>query len=216
MDGNRRWARKRGLPTLEGHRRGYEKLKEVIRWAKDAEIEHLIFYTFSTENWSRGKEEVTYLMSLFKNALMRDLDVVHREKVRIRFIGQRERFSEDMKKRMSVLEKETANYTEGTVTLALSYGGRVEIVDAVNNIITEGRTKPITVEEFRNYMWSRDIPDPDIIIRTGKVMRLSNFLTWQSAYSELYFSSTYWPEFDKEEFKHILKEYHNRERRMGK
>lgn len=215
MDGNRRWAREHSLPVLEGHRLGYEKFKEVVNWAKESKVKYLIFYAFSTENWNRSTKEVEYLMSLFKNVLMKGLEDIHKEKVRMRFIGQREQFSKELQERMSVLEEKTAKCTEGTVVAALSYGGRAEIVDAVNNIIKEKRTQSITEKEFRNHMWSHDIPDPDLIIRTGGAMRLSNFLTWQSAYSELFFSDTYWPDFDKKEFESIFEEYYGRERRMG-
>ncbi len=215
MDGNRRWARKRGLPILEGHRHGYEKFKEVVDWGKKTGVKHLIFYTFSTENWGRSKTEVKYLTNLFKNVFMEDLDDVRQKDVRILFIGQRERFSKGMQEKMNALEEETINNMKGTVTVALSYGGRAEIVDAVNNIIKERRTNLITEKEFKNYMWSHNIPDPDIIIRTGGNMRLSNFLTWQSAYSELYFLDTYWPDFTEKEFKDILEEYCVRERRIG-
>jgi len=215
MDGNRRWARERGLPTLEGHLRGYRKLKNVMSWAKEAGVPHLIFYTFSTENWNRSKEEVGYLMKLFETAFANEIDEIKKKGIRLRFIGQRERFSEKLQAAMARAERDTAENTEGTVAFALSYGGRQEIIEAANALLKEGK-KQTDEAAFGEHLWSAGIPDPDIIIRPGGEKRLSNFLPWQSVYSELFFSDTYWPDFSKEEFLGILKEYGERGRRRGK
>lgn len=214
MDGNRRWAKENGLKTFKGHQEGFKKFKEVIEWSKDLGVENLIFYAFSTENWKRTEEEVSHLMDLFVESFTR-FDVVHENKVRVRFIGQKERFSDKLQNLMNKIENDTKDYKHGTVTIAISYGGRVEILNAVNELLKEGKTG-VTEEEFEKKLWTSGIPDPDIVIRTGEEMRLSNFLPWQSVYSELYFTATMWPAFGKEEFEYIIDEYTNRERRLGK
>lgn len=215
MDGNRRWAREKNLSTLEGHKEGLKVLKETIRNAKEFGIKNLVFYAFSTENWNRTEKEVSYLLNLLEEAF-ENLKEVHENKFKVRFIGNRTRFSKKLLSLMEKLEESTKEYKEGLLAVALSYGGRAEIVNAVNSILEKGEQGPITEEIFKNYLWTKDIPDPDLIVRTGEVMRLSNFLPWQSVYSELYFTSTLWPDFDKEEFEYILEEYGKRERRMGK
>lgn len=214
MDGNRRWAKERGLTPIKGHHEGFKRFKDISNWAYDSGVKNLIFYAFSTENWKRSEEEVSGLVDLMAKAFT-NLEIIHERKVRVRFIGQRERFSEKLQKLVAKLEEDTKDYDKGSMVIALSYGGRAEITNAVNEIIKEGRTEEVTEEEFEKYLWTAGVPDPDIIIRTGEEMRLSNFLTWQSVYSELYFSATLWPDFDKEEFDYILEEYSNRERRKG-
>ena len=216
MDGNRRWARAHGLLTLEGHKVGYERFKDFIKWAGDRGVNNLIFYAFSTENWKRSEKEKNYLFKLIEKAFKNDLEEIKNRNIRIKFAGQLDRFSQNLQKVLSDAEKQTAHNTGGTVMIAFSYGGRSEILHAVNELITEGSKKPVTEEEFKERLWTKDIPDPDLIIRTGGAMRLSNFLPWQSVYSELYFTNTYWPDFDRKEFEYILEEYNSRERRMGK
>ncbi|KND51175.1 MAG: di-trans,poly-cis-decaprenylcistransferase [Parcubacteria bacterium C7867-001] len=215
LDGNRRWAKARNLPTLEGHRRGAEKLKELISWSNEAGIGELILYAFSTENWNRAPEEVAYLMDLFVEFFGTWKDEAKKQKVRIRFIGERGRFSPKVQEVMTLAEEETKDGTSGILTFALSYGGRAEILDAVNTLLAKDREQ-VTEEELRGAMWSAGLSDPDIIIRTGGEKRLSNFLTWQSVYSELFFIDTQLPDFSKEEFNAILAEYAERERRHGK
>jgi len=215
LDGNRRWAREHGLPTLEGHRRGLDKIKDIARWAKKAGVGTVIVYAFSTENWNRSPEEVAYLMKLFAEMLSGELDDVKKDGGKIRFIGQRERFEKRLQEEMNRVEAETQEATGGTLVVALSYGGRAEILAAVNKLLKTG-TVEIDEDGFRKTLWSADIPDPDLIVRTGKEKRLSNFLTWQSAYSELFFTDTYLPDFSEEEFNAILIEYATRERRHGK
>jgi undecaprenyl diphosphate synthase len=219
MDGNRRWAAENNLPVYEGHSEGYKKLKEVVHWSREAGIPHMVIYAFSTENWKRSEKEVGYLITLFRFILENETKKMVDERVRVRFIGDMSRFSEDIKKLMEYMEKATAVAYDITLHLAMSYGGRAEIVAAVNLLIAEGRTSTesfITEEIFAQKLWSRDMPDPDLIIRTGGESRLSNFLSWQSIYSELFFTDTKWPAFTKEEFNAILAEFSTRERRGGK
>lgn len=215
MDGNRRFARAHGLPQLEGHRRGLEKLKEVAQWGREAGVKEVILYAFSTENWDRSEEEVRYLMNLFEESFGTLAEELAKKEVRIRFIGQRERLSEALQQSMREAEAKTADGKERVFTIAISYGGRAEILAAVNALLTSG-AKEVDEEGFRDAMWSAGLAYPDLIIRTGGDQRLSNFLSWQSAYSELFFSKTPWPAFTREEFDEVLAEYASRERRHGK
>lgn len=215
MDGNRRWAEEHGLPTHEGHAAGYKKLQEVVGFAHEAGIPHIVAYVFSTENWQRSQEEIGYLMKLFRFILENETKKMLDERVRIRFIGDRARFSEDMQKMMANMEKESAVAYDTTLYILMSYGGRAEIVAAANTLLASGEAT-ITEEVFAQKLWSHGMPDPDLIIRTGGEKRLSNFLPWQAIYSELFFTDTKWPAFTKEEFVAILAELSLRERRCGK
>lgn len=216
MDGNRRWSKEFGLPTNEGHRRGYEKLKEVVLWVREAGIPHVVIYAFSTENWLRSQEEVGYLMQIFRLILESEIKKIIEKRVRVRFMGDLSRFDEDMQKMMARAELESSvTEYDTTLYLAMSYGGRAEIVAAANTLLKEGKTF-VSEEEFAQKLWSGDMPDPDLIIRTGGEKRLSNFLPWQTVYSELFFTDTKWPAFTKEEFNTILAEFSMRERRGGK
>ncbi len=215
MDGNRRWARSHGLETLLGHQKGYEALKRIIDAVYEADIPHMVCYAFSTENWNRKPDEVAYLMDLFKRAVG-ELAHTHKaegKRVNIRFIGERERFDPGLQADMLRVENEAYSDPVLTVWLALSYGGRAEIVDAVNRVLENGEW--VTEESFRTFLWTDGMPDPDLIIRTSGEERLSNFLLWQSAYSELFFTKTYWPDFGETEFQSILDEYGKRQRRNG-
>ncbi len=215
MDGNRRWAKAHGMSVAEGHMKGYETLKATIDAVHDAHIPHMVCYAFSTENWMRQTEEVVGLMSLFQYAL-NELKQTHQntnKKINIRFIGERERFENELQKGMNQVEKESVQDPELTVWLALSYGGRAEILSAVNRAVAEG--KEVTESSFEKLLWTNEMPDPDLIIRTSGEERLSNFLLWQSAYSELFFTKTLWPDFGETEFKGILDEYGKRQRRNG-
>lgn len=215
MDGNRRWARENGLPSLEGHRRGAQKTEELLEWIAGTDIQEVTLYAFSTENWNRTEEEITYLMNLFREAFSALLKKTKEKHIRMRFIGQRDRLPEDLQAFMTRIEQETTEGTAGTLIIALSYGGRAEILSAVNELLTTGREQ-VTEAELRDAMWSSGLDDPDLIIRTGGDMRLSNFLTWQSAYSELFFTKTPWPDFTKQEFDSIIADFGSRERRKGK
>lgn len=214
MDGNRRYARDRGMPTLAGHKAGYEKLKEVTRWTYNAGIPYLIVYAFSTENWKRDQSEVNYLFDLLRFVVKNEVSTMKKEGIRMRFIGEISRLPEDIQKGIKKTEEETKD-GKMTLVIALSYGGRSEIINAVKNIVNEGKGE-VTEESFGKYLWTHDIPDPDMIIRTSGEQRLSNFLLWQGAYSELFFTKTYWPAFTEEEYKNLISEFGTRRRRMGR
>ncbi len=213
LDGNRRWAKEHGLPQLEGHRRGYELTIKSARWVRDRGIKHFVAYAFSTENWDRPKEEVSYLMNLVLEAAESRLRDLAKENIRIRFIGTRERLAPELLKAMERLEKESIQ-NEFTLWVCLSYGGRTEIVAAAAAAAASG--EPITEQSLHAHFWSAEMPDPDIIIRTGGEKRLSNFLLWQAAYSELFFIDQKWPAFTEKALDAILEEFAGRERRRGK
>lgn len=215
MDGNRRWAKRQGLPTFAGHAAGYEKLKDFVRWAKAVGVSNVVAFAFSLENWNRTPEEVSYLMDLLGNVVDKDAEIFQKEEFRVVFAGDLSRFSESMQQKMKILERDTAHFSERTLILAMSYGGREEIVQAANRCVADG-VQPITEADITARLYTSSIPDPDIIIRTSGEMRLSGFLLWQSTYSELFFTATTWPDFSEDEFKSILAEYDNRDRRMGK
>jgi len=217
MDGNRRWAKNKGLSPLKGHHAGAETLKKIVRAGKDAGVGHMIFYTFSTENWSRTPEEVSYLLNLIGEFVEREFEEFHREGGVVHFVGDMSRFSPKLQKIFYDIQEKSKNNTSLHIYFALNYGGREEILSAVNKIIEKGHhTKNITEEYFAKHLQTGDMPDPDIIIRTSGEMRLSGFLPWQSVYSELFFTPTLWPDFSKEEFLKILEEYGERDRRHGK
>ncbi|MFW6210317.1 MAG: polyprenyl diphosphate synthase [Patescibacteria group bacterium] len=219
MDGNRRWAKEQGVPSVQGHKKGFEVWQESVQWVRDAGIPHAVYYAFSTENWRRSDEEVGYLMDLFRSTLgeIRDrLDKEDSEKpVHVRTIGRREDFASDIQDTMAELE---ARNREGeahtTIWLALSYGGRAEIIDAANRAIASGA--PVSEATFEQLLWSAELPDPDLIVRTGGEQRLSNFMTWRSVYSEFLFLEKYWPALTKADFADILAAYAARERRCGR
>lgn len=215
MDGNRRWAKAQGLPTLEGHARGYEQLKKIADCVYDAHIPHMVCYAFSTENWKRTEEEVGYLMRLLEKAIREFPTLLKKEgkKVNIRVIGERTHLPDGLRVAISEMEDKNVENPELTVWIALSYGGRAEIVSAVNRAVQNGA--PVTEEMFGELLWTRGMPDPDLIIRTSGEQRISNFLLWQSAYSEYFFTDTLWPDFGESEFQSILEEYGKRQRRRG-
>lgn len=212
MDGNRRWAKAKGLPQMEGHRAGLAALRKAARFIDSKGVKHLIVYAFSTENWNRDPREVSYLLELFTDTIHKELRELGNEGFRIRFAGERDRFSHELQEAMERLEKETAKNTTVTLWVCLSYGGRAEIIAAAKQAAANG---DISEESFRKHLWTAPMPDPDIIIRTGGEKRLSNFLPWQSIYSELFFTNTYWPDFSEQEFDAILAEFRERERRHG-
>ena len=214
MDGNRRWAKERGEETLMGHKAGEDKFYEVAQWVKTAKIPHAVFYAFSTENWLRNKVEVTYLQELFLAFTRRMLDEVHDWQCQIRVMGDLTTFTSELQLAIRKLETVSAVYSATTIWVALSYGGRAEIVAACNQAIAAGVS--MTEESFSQYLWTAGMPDPDLIIRTGGDMRLSNFLPWQAVYSELFFVDTYWPAFTKDEFTRIVAQYADRQQRRGK
>jgi len=214
IDGNRRWAKKRGLPTFEGHKKGIDKVKKAIEWANKRGIKNLTFFVFSTENWKRSKKEVDYLMKLAEEMIKDYEDTAKKEKIRIRVIGQKEKLPKSLQKEIEKVENSTKNNKKMTVNFALSYGGRNEIVEVVKKIIEKKiPLEKINEKTISQNLWTTDL---DLLIRTGKEKRLSNFLLWQSAYSELYFSSKYWPDFTEKDLEKALNNYYSRQRRFGK
>jgi len=217
IDGNRRWAKEKGLPALEGHRQGYEKTKEVVRWCKNKGIKIVTLYVFSTENWNRASVEVNFLMRLLNLGLKKEIKELNKEGAKLRIIGQKERLPSELQKTIKKAEKITKNNKEIIINLAVSYGGRAEIVKAVRKIVKEG-IPPEEVDESKigDYLYTGGLPDPELIIRTSGEQRLSNFLIWQSAYSELCFTKKYWPGFTEKDLDKALKNYAHRQRRFGK
>lgn len=216
MDGNRRWAKERGLSSHEGHTAGFEKVKEILSWSREVGVAHVILYGLSTENWKRAPTEIAHLLVLFEKfieELNEYIKTPEGKDVRVRFLGDLSRFPKQLERGMYRLEKDTASAQKYTVAFALSYGGRLEILKATQKLVEEGGE--VTEERFSNTLWSKGIPDPDLIVRTGGDQRLSNFLPWQSVYSELIFIPTYWPAFGRDEFEDILQEYERRTRNFG-
>jgi len=201
MDGNRRWALAKGLPKTDGHKHGLDTLVKCMEWCNESSIEHVVFYAFSTENWKRPKKEVTALMDLFEYMMTEKRKDIIKEGVRVRFIGEKQKFSKKIQKMMFELESETNKHTK-TAWVCISYGGRAELVHAAASI----SGKP-TEKKIENSLWSADLPDLDLIIRTGGDHRLSNFMLWKAAYAELYFIKTPWPGFTKAHFKKALDWY---------
>ena len=217
MDGNRRWAKNKGLPVLQGHRVGGQTLKNVVNWTRDEGIKHLVLYTFSTENWNRSEEEVSYLLNLIGEFIGSELDHFHKEGGVLHFVGDISRFSKSLQKTLTDARDKTTNNPGPHIYFALNYVGRSEMLSAVKKIVSENPTvDDITEEYFAKHLQTDDMPDPDMIIRTSGEMRLSGFLPWQGVYSELFFTETLWPDFSKEEFLKMLEEYSDRDRRHGK
>jgi undecaprenyl diphosphate synthase len=208
-DGNGRWAQRRGLPVIEGHRAGADTVKARLRDAVDLGLRELTVYSFSTENWSRSPQEVDGLMAMFAERIDAETPELHEEGVRMRFIGRRERVPAQLVRRMEWAEETTAGNDRITLYVAFNYGGRAEILDAARNFT--GTTE----EEFRQRLYAPEMHDPDLIIRTSGELRLSNYLMWQSAYSELVFRDELWPDFGREAFEASLAEYAARRRRFG-
>lgn len=215
MDGNRRWARERNYTTLEGHTRGYQKAKEMATWCREAGVTHLYLYAFSNENWNRSPEEVSYLTELFKSIFTNEADEFRAENGALKFIGDLARFGPAFEREAKALEATNPQDPSLTVVIALSYGGRQEIVRAVNTLLNEDK-KNVSEEEFSAHLYTSGMPDPDLILRTSGEERLSGFLPWQATYSELYFIEKHWPDFEKQDFDAMLNEFAARERRHGK
>lgn len=220
MDGNRRWAKKRGLPIAAGHRQGAETLTNIAKAAKKMGLKYMTVYAFSTENWQREKSEVDGLMNLLRQYLDNGFKELQENNARIIFIGEREMLAADIQAKMAKIESESAKNNDVTLCVALSYGGRQEITAAARKLaqrVKEGLLEPseITPQIMGDALYTAGIPDPDLLIRTSGEERLSNFLPWQSAYTELYFSETLWPDFSAAELEEIIKKYELRERRYG-
>lgn len=215
MDGNGRWAKKRHLPRIVGHQAGMKALERVIDAAKDLQIRYLSLYAFSTENWKRATNEVQGLMGMFRYYLKGKIDQMHRRNARVRFSGRMSAFPEDILRIVRAAEEKTKDNDAIDVVFCVNYGGRQEILDAVNALLESGAVVPVSEELLRENMYLPDVPDPDLLIRTGGELRMSNFLLWGSAYSEFYFSDAYWPDFDRAELEAALESFAGRERRYG-
>jgi undecaprenyl diphosphate synthase len=213
MDGNARWARKRGLPIAAGHRAGTKALRRTVEAAIDLGVESLAVYAFSTENWTRPPEEVELLMEIFTETIERELPDLVRQGVRTRFIGRRDRAPAALHQRMTALEAETEDNRRLNLWIAFDYGGRAELVDAANRAVAAGRE--VDEETFASYLNAPEMLDPDLLIRTSGELRISNFLLWQLAYAELVFVDTLWPDFGEEQLRAALDDYASRRRRFG-
>ena len=216
MDGNGRWARTRRLPVAAGHRAGTRALRRTVEAAIDLGVESLCVYAFSTENWSRPRAEVDALMGLFGETIERELPDLARQGVRVRFIGRRDRAPEELREKMADLEEETRTKERLQLWIAFDYGGRAEIVQAARRLVEEG-VDPRDLDEnaIASRLYAPELPEPDLLIRTSGELRISNFLLWQLAYTELVFVETLWPDFDERELRRALEEYASRRRRFG-
>lgn len=217
MDGNRRWAKEKNLPTALGHKKGVEALKATLRACNDFGVKYLTVYAFSTENWNRKKEEVDFLMNLVAVTLSNELGEMHKENVQIHFIGDLTRLSDKLQKILENAVETTKNNTGVVLQIALNYGSRDEITHAVKSIVKFGISPDMITEEIiSDNLYTKGIPDPDILVRTGGEQRISNYLLWQIAYSEIIIRKEYWPEFDKKMLGACIEEFGNRQRRYGK
>lgn len=217
MDGNGRWAKKRGLPRIEGHRRGAESLREIVKSCSKLGVKYLTVYAFSTENWARPKEEVSFLMGLFMEAINGEVQKLHKNNVRIRFLGRLDAFNAELQEKMKWAMELTEKNTTGNLNVMVNYGGRAEIVDALKKMTNDKlASNQIDEETIGKYLYTAGVPDPDLLIRTANEMRVSNFLLWQIAYSEIYVTDTYWPDFREPQLMKAIEEYGKRERRFGK
>lgn len=214
LDGNRRWAKDKGVPKLLGHKAGFDKLEECVRWVRDRGIPHMAAYVFSTENWNREKEEVDYLMDLYREMAEDKFARLAKEGTAVRFIGKLDMLPEDLQESMKKIESRNQKDPKITVWICISYGSRAEIVDAAVKAAASGQ--PITEETLHKYFWSAGMPDLDIVVRTSGEERLSNFLLWQAAYAELFFIKPHWPDFSEKILDEILEEFTGRHRRHGK
>ena len=214
MDGNRRWAKKRGLPTLMGHKKGYNKILKVGDWCLDREIKVLTVWAFSTENWKRSKKEVDYLMNLLRKGLENEIKKLNKKTVKVQILGRLSQLPKDLQKACKEIMELTKNNTKAILNIAINYGGQAEIIDAVNSMIKD-KVKKATPSVFQKYLYDPKMPPPDLIIRTSFEYRTSGFLLWEAAYSELYFCQNPWPAFTEKDLDEALAEYQKRNRRFG-
>lgn len=215
-DGNRRWAKSKGLASFDGHMKGYDNLITFAEHCYEKGVKVLTAFGFSTENWKRSPEEVNYLMKLLERGLLKMLETFKKKDIRIKVIGQKERLPDSLQKAIALVEQETQNNNGFFLNLAVSYGGKWDILQAAQKIIQQGiPASTIDEKTFETLLSTSGLPDPDLVIRAGGEMRLSNFVLWQAAYAELYFSSKMWPEFSKEDLEAALAEFDRRARRFG-
>ncbi len=217
MDGNGRWALQRGLPRLAGHKAGTENLRRIIRSTVEFGVKYLTIYAFSTENWGRPPEEVRGLMYILEDVIDRELGELHKEGVQLRHIGRLERLAPNIQKKVLQAIDLTKQNERLILNIAFNYGGRDEIVQAIQRMMKDGvAPENVTDEMVGKYLYTAGVPDPDLIIRTSGELRVSNFLIWQAAYSEWYITPTFWPDFDREEYRRALEAFAQRDRRFGK
>lgn len=214
MDGNRRWAKEKGLPSAMGHKKGVESLKKVVRAADKFGIKYLTMYAFSTENWNRKKEEVDFLMNLLAITMKNETKELNENNVKISFIGNLSALNKNLQDVLLNAKEVTKNNTGVNLQIAINYGARDEIITAVNEILKSG-IKEVDVDLFEKFLYTKNIPDPDLLIRTGGELRVSNYLLWQIAYSEIYVTKKYWPEFDEEALIEAVRAFKERQRRYG-
>ncbi|MEK7632111.1 MAG: polyprenyl diphosphate synthase [Patescibacteria group bacterium] len=216
MDGNRRWAKGKGLPNIEGHRHGYGNVKNVLRWCLARGIHVVTVFAFSAENWNRSKKEVSYLMHLMGWAVKDVLKELQEKKIQLRIIGKIEELPETLQSKLQRAAEVTKNNSKAILNIAVNYGGRAEILDGVRKLIRTGvKASQLTEQKFSDALYTQGLPDPDLIIRTSGEQRLSGFLLWEAAYAELYFTSKKWPEFNERELDRALVDYAQRKRNFG-
>lgn len=221
MDGNGRWAKKRGLPKAMGHKRGVESVKKIVKACLDLGVKYLTLYAFSTENWMRPRNEVRAIFQLLEDFIDREFELLHKNDVRFRIIGEREKIEKRLREKIEKLEKDTSNNSSLIVNIALSYGARQEILNAVKTLAEDVKKGKIELSDigekvFSERLYTKGQPDPDLLIRTSGEMRLSNFLLWQLSYTEIYVTKEFWPDFGEDDLKKAIEEYNKRERRFGK
>jgi undecaprenyl diphosphate synthase len=217
LDGNRRWAKERGLPTFDGHREGYQNLKKICSAALERGVKYVSAFVFSTENWKRSREEVNYLMKLLHWVATKEVDEMNRKNIRVRFLGSESGLTSKVVKAIRSAEEKTKDNTGGTLALCLNYGGQQEIADAVKDILKEGiKAEDITPQVIADHLYGSDIPPVDLVIRSSGEQRISGFMLWRMAYAELKFVDTYWPAFSEAQLDECLADYAARQRRFGK
>lgn len=218
MDGNRRWAKEKNLPTVIGHDRGQKRIEKIVEFAQKRNISYVTFWAFSTENWNRSAEEVNYLLDLFRKVFRSNLlKKLIKNGGKIQVLGNISAFPKDIQEDILQVMEDSKDNTDIQINIALNYGGREEILHAVKQMVAKNlKETDITADLLSQYLYTKNQPDPDLIIRTGGAQRLSGYLPWQSIYSELYFTDTYWPDFDEKAFNKAIDEYEQRERRFGK
>lgn len=215
-DGNRRWAKQKGMLSSQGHTAGYQKVKEISLSAFDKGIEQVSVWAFSTENWKRAEQEVSFLMDLLFTALSKELDFYLKNNIKLKVIGRREGLSEKIVKAIDVAEEKTKGGTKGQFNLLINYGGRAEIIDGIKRVMKEGADpESITEDSFQDYLWTKDMLEPDLIVRTSGEQRLSGFLSWSGIYSELRFIDKHWPDFSESDIDDCIEDFKNRQRRFG-
>jgi undecaprenyl diphosphate synthase len=216
MDGNGRWAERRGLPRLDGHQSGVKNVRPIIQYLNDKGVKYVTLYAFSTENWNRPDDEIDGLFQILENVIGKEAFELHKKGARIRHIGRLESISQTLKKSIADAVKLTENNSGINVGFAFNYGGRTEILDAIRSIIDRDiDLRKLTEDDFRQFLYTGDYPDVDLVVRTGGEIRTSNFLIWQTAYSEYYFTPVLWPDFNEEELEKALRTYSQRQRRFG-